>query len=68
MDFEYLEYGETVPGVVCPECGGELVHTSVGAYCDWDSRWVPIIGKAIVVDDGTIGQDDDNGDADSYAY
>jgi hypothetical protein len=46
-----LAYGDTVPGVTCPECGGELVHTSNGAFCDWDSSFVPVVGSAVVVSD-----------------
>jgi hypothetical protein len=48
---DQLEYGETVPGVTCPECGGELVHTSIGARCDWDQIYVPIIGTAVLIDE-----------------
>lgn len=46
-----LEYGETVPGVTCPECGGELVHTSIGARCEWDQIYVPVSGSIVIVDD-----------------
>lgn len=46
-----LAYGDVVPGVTCPECGGELVHTSNGAFCDWDQSYVPIVGAAVVVED-----------------
>jgi hypothetical protein len=48
---DQLEYGEVVPGVTCPECGGELVHTSIGARCDWDQIYVPIIGTAVLIDE-----------------
>lgn len=68
MDVDELEYGAIVPGVVCPRCGGELVHTSVGAYCDWDSRYVPIIGMAVVIDTEWNNTDDDDRADDPHAY
>lgn len=46
---DQLEYGDVVPGVTCPECGGDLVHTSIGARCDWDQIYVPIVGSAVLV-------------------
>lgn len=48
---EELEYGDTVPGVTCPSCGGELVHTSSGALCDECRSYVPIVGSAVHVSD-----------------
>lgn len=54
---EELEYGETVPGIVCPSCRGELVHTSVGAFCDECRSYVPIVGSAVHVDEDA---DDDS--------
>lgn len=49
---EELEYGDVVPGVICPSCGGELVHTSYGAFCDECRSYVPIVGSAVhVVED-----------------
>lgn len=65
MNVDELEYGETVPGVVCPSCGGELVHTSSGAFCDWCSAYVPIVSAAIVIDDEDREWIDDD-DAESY--
>jgi hypothetical protein len=58
---EELEYGDTVPGVVCPSCGGELVHTSYGALCDECRSYVPIVGNAVhvVEDDEDDDWDDD---------
>jgi hypothetical protein len=52
-----LEYGDEVPGVTCPECGGELVHTSNGALCDWCRAYVPIVGSVAHVNDD---EDDDS--------
>lgn len=48
---EELEYGDTVPGITCPSCGGELVHTSNGAFCDECASYVPIVGSAVHVND-----------------
>lgn len=55
-----LDYGEPIPGVSCPECGGELVHTHSGAFCDWCSALVPVIGTVVHLDD----EDDEDGDQD----
>jgi hypothetical protein len=59
-----LEYGEVVPGITCPSCGGELVHTSVGAFCDECRSYVPIVGSAVIVndDDETDDWTDDEND------
>lgn len=46
-----LAYGDAVPGVTCPQCGGELVSTSNGAFCDWDSSYVPIVNAAVLVEE-----------------
>lgn len=54
---EQLEYGDIVPGVRCPDCGNELVHTSNGALCDWCSSYVPVVGSAVHV---TEDEDDDS--------
>jgi hypothetical protein len=54
---EELEYGDIVPGVTCPSCGGELVHSSNGAFCDECQAYVPIVGSAVHVEDDT---DDDS--------
>lgn len=51
QDEEQLEYGSVVPGVTCPSCGGELVHTSNGAFCEWCSSYVPIVGSAVHVNE-----------------
>lgn len=60
---EQLEYGDSVPGVTCPECGGELVHTSNGAFCEWCMAYVPIVNSAVLVDnddeDDSEWNDDD---------
>jgi uncharacterized Zn finger protein (UPF0148 family) len=50
---ELLEYGDIVPGITCPECGGELVHTSNGAFCDECRLYVPVTGSAVVIGDWT---------------
>lgn len=52
-----LDYGDVVPGVTCPECGGELVYTSNGAFCDWCESYVPVVGSAVVIDE--VENDDD---------
>ena len=59
---EELEYGETVPGVTCPSCGGELVHTSSGALCDECRAYVPIVGSAVHVDDEDDSDDESDWD------
>lgn len=47
---EALEYGAIVPGVTCPQCGGELLHTSNGALCESCTSYVPVVGTAVVLD------------------
>lgn len=51
MSADELEYGAIVPGVTCPACGSELVHTSNGAFCEWDTAYVPIVDSAVLVHD-----------------
>lgn len=51
MDIDELEWGAEVPGVVCPKCGGQLINTSVGAFCDWDLVYVPILTSAVYADE-----------------
>lgn len=64
VHLEDLEYGETVPGVTCPECGCELVCTSNGAFCEWDSSYVPLVdNRVVVVED----EQDDESDWDDDA-
>jgi hypothetical protein len=48
--FDELDYGEPIPGVLCPACGGELVRTHSGAYCDWCSALVPVVGEVVVIE------------------
>lgn len=55
-----LDYGERIPGVLCPQCGGELVRTHSGAYCDWCSALVPVIGDVVVFDSADDDEPDDN--------
>ena len=55
---EELAYGDVVPGITCPSCGGELVHTSYGAFCDECRSYVPIVGSAVHVDDDTDDETD----------
>jgi hypothetical protein len=45
-----LEYGAIVPGITCPECGGELLYTSIGALCEPCSSYVPVVGTAVILD------------------
>lgn len=58
QDEEQLEYGSIVPGVRCPECGNELVHTSNGAFCEWCTSYVPIVGSAVHVTDDVDDESD----------
>jgi hypothetical protein len=55
---EPIEYGETLPGITCPECGGELVLTSNGAFCDECSALVPVVGNAVHVNDDADDESD----------
>lgn len=55
---EPIEYGEVLPGVTCPECGGELVHTSNGAFCDDCMSYVPVVGNAIHVNEDEDDESD----------
>jgi len=57
---EEFEYGETIPGVSCPACGGGLVHTASGAYCDWCCAYVAVVGELLIVDEDR--DDEDEGD------
>ncbi len=63
LNHHELEYGDIVPGLTCPSCGSELVYTSNGAFCDWDSSYVPVVGGAVIFlddeDDESDWTDDD---------
>jgi hypothetical protein len=54
---EPMDYGEIVPGVTCPECGGELVHSSNGAFCEDCTSYVPVVGSAVIVKDDESDDD-----------
>lgn len=58
---EESEYGTVVPAVTCPDCGGELLHTSNGAFCDSCESFVPVVGSTVVVieDDSDWTDDED---------
>lgn len=55
---EPIEYGEVLPGIVCPDCGGELLYTSNGAFCDECLALVPVVGNAVHVNEETDDESD----------
>ncbi len=59
LSFDELAYGDEIPNVTCPACGGGLLLTSNGGFCDWDSSYVPVVGSAVVIDESDWVDDED---------
>ena len=57
ISVDELDFGDTIPGVTCPDDGAELVYTSSGGFCDWCEKFVPIVGAVLIVTDEPDGPD-----------
>jgi len=56
-----LDYGEIVPGVLCPDCACELMNLSAGAWCDWCGAYVPIVDGCVQFSDRETPEDSEDG-------